>query len=259
MKPSYIGWCLRYGRTIVGVILDPILLGDDGLSTTTTYSSTAPDPALNVHTVVASLPPTPTPTQHIITFQFLLHVFLISHNRELRAMLRARARWQRQRMAEMAVPGAQQQQQGGGSGLDALTERFLCETRTLDRDSEHLDDRLRGRRQRKKRRRGGWRGSDQNGGAGGGSMGGGGSSNNRDRAWRGGGQSMFLASFNSNEGRGGISSRDSISTAAAATTAAFIEAGAGGGGGGCRVQSYFTQALGGGSFAGTVVNKGGAT
>lgn len=185
-------------------------------------------------------------------------------------MLRARAQWQRQRMAKMAVPGAQQQQQGGGSGLDALTERFLRETRTLDRDSEHLDDRLRGRRKRKKQGRGGWRGSGHNGVAvgGGGSTGGGDNSNNArsSGACRGGGdgRSVFLASFNSStrspflslggasSGRaGGISPTDSLSTAAAATTAASIEAGSGGDGGSCRVQSYFTQALGDGSLCGT--------
>lgn len=185
-------------------------------------------------------------------------------------MLRARAQWQRQRMAEMAVPGAQQQRQGGGSGLDAVTERFLRETRALDRDSEHLDDRLRGRWQRKKKRRhGGWRDHNQHGQSGGAAAAGstgGGSNSSSTGAWRGGGggggRSMFLASLNSNtrapfplsgadEGRGGgISSRNSLSTAAAATAAASIQAAAGGDGGGCRVQSYFTQALGDGSLCG---------
>lgn len=67
-------------------------------------------------------------------------------------MLRARARWQSQRMAEMATPGAEQRrQQGwGGSGLDVLAERFLCETDTLDRDSKDLDTRLRGRQKNKR-------------------------------------------------------------------------------------------------------------
>ncbi|CAM9321588.1 unnamed protein product [Ectocarpus sp. 8 AP-2014] len=75
-----------------------------------------------------------------------------STRRELRAMLRARARWQSQRMAEMATPGTEQrQQQGlGGSGLDALAERFLRETDTLDRDSKDLDTRLRGRQKNKR-------------------------------------------------------------------------------------------------------------
>ncbi|CAB1115927.1 unnamed protein product [Ectocarpus sp. CCAP 1310/34] len=78
-----------------------------------------------------------------------------STRRELRAMLRARARWQSQRMAEMATPGTEQRQQDGlgGSGLDALAERFLRETDTLDRDSKHLNIRLRGR-QKVKRGRG---------------------------------------------------------------------------------------------------------
>ena len=203
-------------------------------------------------------------------------------------MLRARALWQRQRMAEMAVPGAQQKQQRGGAGLDALTERFLRETRALDRDSEHLDDRLRGRggrRQRiNKRRRRGWRDTDdQNGGefAARGSTGGGGdSSNGTTSAWCGdnnddGGSSMFLASFNSSSrapflmfgaadeaGRGGISSRDdALSTAAAAApaaaaaatataTAAASSVEAGASGASCRVQSYFTQALGDASLCG---------
>lgn len=176
-------------------------------------------------------------------------------------MLRARARWQRRRMAEMAVPGAQQQQQREGSGLDALTERCLRETRTLDRDSEHLDERLRVRRQRKKAlRRRGWRDFDQNGDTAGGSAGGDGSSNNNTTTstWcDDGGQSMCLASFNSNttahflsgadDRRGGISSRgDSSSTtaAAAAATAASIEAGAVPDGGSCRVQNYFTRRWG---------------
>eukprot|EP00903_Cladosiphon_okamuranus_P008481 g8148.t1 len=190
---------------------------------------------------------------------------------ELRAMLRARARWQRQRMAEMALPGAQQSQQRGGSGLDALTERYLRETRTLDRDSEHLDDRLRGRWKRtKQRRRGGWRDSDRNGGAAGGSTTGGGTSsstNTTNSAWCGdyhdGGRPMFLASFNSSTvpfllGADGGRERDSLrgsslSTAAAAAAiaaTASIDAGAGKEGGSCRVQSYFTQALGEGSVCG---------
>lgn len=179
-------------------------------------------------------------------------------------MLRARARLQRQRMAEMAVPGAQQHQQRGGSGLDALTERFLLETRTLDRDSEHLDDRLRGRRQRKKkRRRGGWRDSHQNGGDARGSTGGVGSTDNNSACCGdGGSKALFLASFNSStrtpfmllgvdeERVRRSTSRDSLSTAAAAATAAAasIEAGTGREGGSCRVQSYFTQALGDGSY-----------
>lgn len=207
------------------------------------------------------------PSGHI--FSVLACFTSSQRNRELRNILRARARWQRQRTAEMAVPGPQQRQQRGGLGVDALTERYLRETRTLDRDSEHLDDRLRGRRQRRKqRRRGGWRDSDQNGGAAGGSTTGGGTSssnNTTNSAWRGddGGKSMFLASFNSGTtapflllgadgGRERGSSRDpSLSTAAAAiAAAASIEAGAGGDGGSCRVQSYFTQALGDGSLCG---------
>ncbi|CAN0462605.1 unnamed protein product, partial [Ectocarpus sp. 12 AP-2014] len=65
-------------------------------------------------------------------------------------MLRTRAWWQSQRMAEMATPGTEQHQQGlGGSGLDALAERFLRETDTLDRDSKDLDTRLRGRHKNK--------------------------------------------------------------------------------------------------------------
>lgn len=207
--------------------------------------------------------------------------------RELRAMLYARARWQRQRMAEMAAPGALQQQYGCGSGLDALTERFLRETHALDRDTEHLDARLRGRRQ-KKQRFPGKRGHKQNGGRGdrrtfgGSTIGGGGNdSNNRscsfqssnicsDPAWRGSNRnsdattsssSVFLASVNSNErapflllataeevGGGGAASSTSSPAAAAS-----LEAGGGGAGGvdgSCRVQSYFTQALGGESLCG---------
>eukprot|EP00752_Nemacystus_decipiens_P010417 g9284.t1 len=204
-----------------------------------------------------------------------------ANRRELRAMIRARALMQRQRMAEMSVPGEQQKQQRGGAGLDALTERFFRETRALDRDSEHLDDRLRGRRLRKKKRRRrdrGWRDTGQDGGEAGGSTvacsskyttrnagcgdssgdGGGGRGGGR-----GGGKSMLFASLNGNTGappllfgandvgRAGISSRDSLSTAAAATAAESCADGAGGGGGSCRVQSYFAQALGDGRLCGS--------
>lgn len=210
------------------------------------------------------------------------------NTRELRATLHARARWQRQRMAEMAAPGALQQQYGCGSGLDALTERFLRETHALDRDAEHLNARLRGQRQKKKGFPG-KRGHKQNGGRGdsvtfgSNSMigGGGNGSNNRSCSllsnidWRGGSNrhddattssSVFLASVNSNErapflllagseegGGGGVAFSTSSPTAAAAS----LEAGGGGAGGAdgsCRVQSYFTQALGDESLCG-VANR----
>ncbi|CAM9702539.1 unnamed protein product [Ectocarpus fasciculatus] len=130
-----------------------------------------------------------------------------STRRELRAILRARARWQSQRMAEMATPGAEQrQQQGwGGSGLDALAERFLRETDALDRDSRDLETRLRGR-QRIKPGSSKLRGPHQ---------GGGGRGERRvfgndadDAAWRvGGGGGDGVGGRRGDRGRGGSARR----------------------------------------------------
>lgn len=190
----------------------------------------------------------------------------------------------------MAAPGALQQQYGCGSGLDALTERFLRETDALDRDTEHLDARLRGRRQ-KKRGIPERRGYKQNRGRGGnrvfGSMkgGGGNDSNNgscslrssvSDLAWSYGNNhggdghqpfsatlpSGFLASVNSNErvplfllgaaDWGGWGEACSTSSPTAASAVAW---GGAGEGGSCRVQSYFTQALGDESLCGVADRK----
>lgn len=60
-------------------------------------------------------------------------------HRAQRAVLRARARFQRQRMAEIAAPTAHQ----NGSGVDAVTERLLLETGALHRDSCDLHKQLR--------------------------------------------------------------------------------------------------------------------
>lgn len=49
-----------------------------------------------------------------------------------------RARRQRQKMVEISAPGMSQNEKG----LNAVTERFIRETCTLDRDTQYLDSRL---------------------------------------------------------------------------------------------------------------------
>ncbi|CAN0002080.1 unnamed protein product, partial [Hapterophycus canaliculatus] len=199
--------------------------------------------------------------------------------RDLKAMLWARAHRQRQRMAEMAAPGKQHHQlkrQGGVETLDALMERFFCETHTLDRDSDYLDARLRGRHEKPKLT--GGTGVHYNGTgdvehrAGVGTAFG---TNGRDSntghslAWRCDGglderqqsssktsSPMFLASVNSNatapfmfvsdaREEGGDDAYSISSSVAAASTRSVEEAGrCSRNRGSCRVQSYFTQALG---------------
>lgn len=183
----------------------------------------------------------------------------------------------------MAAPGALQQQYGCGSGLDALTERFLRETHALDRDTKHLDARLRGRRQ-KKRGPPVKRGPRQNGGRGGNRMFGtmtGASGNESsynsscslhsgisDLAWHDDNRhddghqpfsatslSNFLASVNSNERApflllGAAQEGEGGEVSTSSPTAASREAEGGTRGGSCRVQSYFTQALGDESLCG---------
>ncbi|CAM9781750.1 unnamed protein product, partial [Ectocarpus sp. 12 AP-2014] len=145
-----------------------------------------------------------------------------STRRELRAMLRARARWQSQRMAEMATPGTEQrQQQGlGGSSLDALAERFLRGTDTLDRDSKDLDTRLlRGRHNKNKRGPSKLRGPHNDGGVGGrgerrvfGNGGG-------DAAWRGGDGGDGVGGRGGDRGRGdSVRRRPSLSSSSSSSS-----------------------------------------
>ncbi|CBN79032.1 hypothetical protein Esi_0165_0065 [Ectocarpus siliculosus] len=146
-----------------------------------------------------------------------------STSRELRAMLRARARWQSQRMAEMATPGSteQRQQQGwGGSGLDALAERFLRETDTLDRDSKDLDTRLRGR-QKNKRGPSKLRGPHNDGGGGRGErrvFGNGGG----DAAWRGGDSGDGVGGRGGGRGRGGSGRRRPSLSSSSSSSSMFL-------------------------------------
>lgn len=62
--------------------------------------------------------------------------------REAHAILRARARRQKRRMAEISAPDARQRL----SGLDALVKRYISDTHALERDSFQLDTRLVGER-----------------------------------------------------------------------------------------------------------------
>lgn len=118
--------------------------------------------------------------------------------------------------------------QHGGSGLDAITERFLLEARTLDRDSRDLNNRLRAKKEQRdpglawgRGKVYGSRSVDANG-----------------LVW-GQSSSAFLASLDTDGGEGAAGARGgSPSAASAATTVAGC-----GDRGSCRVQNYFTQAL----------------
>lgn len=176
-------------------------------------------------------------------------------HRSQRAVLRARARFQRQRMAEIMAPTSHQ---NGGSGLDAVAERFLLETHTLDRDSRDLNLRLRAQKRQRDPPGLGW---------GKGKVYGSRSVDGSGLLW-GQRSSAFLASLDTPSpvgaahGGGGEEEEEEAAAGGALSgspSAASAATAAGGCGdrGSCRVQNYFTQALADDGFCRTGKERGG--
>ena len=119
--------------------------------------------------------------------------------------------------------------QHGGSGFDAVAERFLLETRTLDRDSRDLNNRLRAKKEQR----------DPGLAWGRGKVYGSRSVDASGLVW-GQSSSAFLASLDTPGGGGAFGARGGSPSAVSAATTVIAGCGDRGS---CRVQNYFTQVL----------------